>query len=270
MISKDEARKKIEQLVEKFEENKEFYLSPDYNETQTRREFIDPFFKALGWDMDNEKNEPEPYKDVIHEDKIHDGKGVKAPDYCFTIYGHKKFFVEAKKPSVDIKDQISPIYQIRRYGWSASLPVCVLTDFEEFAIYQCTKKPTPNDKPIDERIGYFRYEQYIEEFDYIWEYFSRESVHHGSLDKLVKSDIARRGTETVNKEFLKSLEEWRKLLAVNIALRNPSLTEEEINYAVQQTIDRIIFLRICEDRKVEKYARLSEHLNGDNFYQNLF
>jgi len=270
MISKDEARKKIEQLVEKFEENKEFYLSPDYNETQTRRELIDPFFKALGWDMDNEKNEPEPYKDVIHEDKIYDGKGVKAPDYCFTIYGHKKFFVEAKKPSVDIKDQISPIYQVRRYGWSASLPVCVLTDFEEFAIYQCTKKPTPKDKPIDERIRYFRYKQYIEEFDYIWEYFSRESVHHGSLIKLAKFDIAKRGTEAVNKEFLKSLEEWRKLLAVGIALRNPSLTEEEINYAVQQTIDRIIFLRICEDRKVEKYARLSELLNGDSFYQNLF
>ena len=264
MISKDEAQKEIEKLIEKFDENKEFYLSSEYNEMQTRREFIEPFFKALGWDMDNEKREPEPYKDVIYEDKIYDEKGVKAPDYCFTIYGHKKFFVEAKKPSIDIKEQISPIYQVRRYGWSAGLPVCVLTDFEEFSIYQCTKKPTLKDKPIDERIRYFVYKQYVEEFDYIWEYFSRESVHRGSLEKLAKSDAAKRGTEAVNKEFLKSLEDWRKLLAVNIALRNSNLNEDEINYAVQQTIDRMIFLRICEDRKVEQYGKLKNIIDSKN------
>jgi len=70
-----------------------------YNETQIRREFIDPLFKALGWDIDNQQGHAEAYKDVIHEDAIKVGGATKAPDYCFRIGGVRKFFVEAKKPS---------------------------------------------------------------------------------------------------------------------------------------------------------------------------
>jgi predicted type IV restriction endonuclease len=39
-----------------------------YNETMTRREFLDPLFHALGWDMDNRAGLPENAKEVIHED----------------------------------------------------------------------------------------------------------------------------------------------------------------------------------------------------------
>jgi predicted type IV restriction endonuclease len=83
-------------LVERFDRNAESYRSGQYNETQLRREFIDPFFKALGWDVDNEKGYAEAYKDVIHEDAIKVGASTKAPDYCFRIGGTRKFFVEAK------------------------------------------------------------------------------------------------------------------------------------------------------------------------------
>ena len=53
MISKDEAHKKIASLVERFDEQKDFYRQSDYNETLTRRDFIDPFFKALGRNVNN-------------------------------------------------------------------------------------------------------------------------------------------------------------------------------------------------------------------------
>ena len=46
------------------------------------------------------------------------------------------------------------------------------------------------------------------------------------------------------------------MLARNIALRNPTSTQRELNFAVQRTIDRIIFLRICEDRGIEDYGQL--------------
>lgn len=49
------APKGIADLVERFEGNKESYKSGHYNETRRRREFVDPFFRALGWDMDNEQ-----------------------------------------------------------------------------------------------------------------------------------------------------------------------------------------------------------------------
>jgi hypothetical protein len=64
------APKEIVDLVERFESNLESYKSGHYNETQVRREFVDPFFKALGWDIDNEQGFAEAYKDVIHEDAI--------------------------------------------------------------------------------------------------------------------------------------------------------------------------------------------------------
>jgi predicted type IV restriction endonuclease len=70
MITKEEAYNKIATLVEHFKEHIEVYKQGQYNETQTRREYIDPLFKALGWDIDNEQGLAEAYKEVIHEDKI--------------------------------------------------------------------------------------------------------------------------------------------------------------------------------------------------------
>ncbi|MGC2063966.1 MAG: hypothetical protein WA610_13400 [Thermodesulfovibrionales bacterium] len=122
--------KEITDLIERFERNRESYLSGQYNETQLRREFLDPFFSALGWDVDNKQGYAEAYKDVIHEDALKIGGATKAPDYCFRVGGVKKFFVEAKKPSINLKEDVSPAFQLRRYAWSAKLPLSILMDFE--------------------------------------------------------------------------------------------------------------------------------------------
>lgn len=80
-------------LIERFEQQLDSYKSGAYNEAQLRIEFLDPFFKLLGWDMDNTAGYAEAYKDVIHEDAIRVGdKGTKAPDYCFRIGGTRKFW----------------------------------------------------------------------------------------------------------------------------------------------------------------------------------
>jgi len=271
MHSKEEAHSLISALVERFTEQLPSYKKSDYNETLTRRDFIDPFFKALGWDMNNSAGNAEAYREVIHEDKIKIGSATKAPDYSFRLPGGKRlFFVEAKKPSVYVKDEILPAYQVRRYAWSAKLPISILTDFEEFAVYDCKKKPNISDKASTSRIKYITYKDYLPEFDFIWDNFSKEKVLKGGFDKFVQSDSNKKGTSTVDKEFLVSLDEWRKQLAQNIALRNIHLNEDEINYTVQQTIDRLIFLRIAEDRGVEEYGRLKTFLHGDAYYQNLF
>ena len=136
----------IQTLVETFTLHRAEYQSGAYNETQLRREFIDPFFKALGWDIDNEQGNADAYKDVVHEDSIRVGMSTKAPDYSFRIGGVRKFFVEAKKPSVNIGQDIAPAFQLRRYGWSAKLSLSILTDFEEFAVYDCRVKPVATDK----------------------------------------------------------------------------------------------------------------------------
>ena len=98
MIDKLTAQKKISDLVTRFEEQIDSYKNSNYNETQTRRDFIDPFFKALGWDIDNEQGSAEAYREVIHEDKVKVSGATKAPDYSFRIGVQRKYFVEAKKP----------------------------------------------------------------------------------------------------------------------------------------------------------------------------
>ena len=256
-------------LTERFERNREAYTSGQYNETQLRREFLDPFFEALGWDVNNKKGYAEAYKDVIHEDAIKIGGYTKAPDYCFRIGGVRKFFVEAKKPSVNLKDDISPAFQLRRYAWSARLPLSILTDFDEFVVYDCRIKPDKADKPSTARILYITYSEYQKRWDEISSIFSLDAILKGSFDKYVESGKGKKGTAEVDAAFLKEIESWRELLARNIALRNPSLTQRELNFSVQQTIDRIIFLRICEDRGIEEYGRLLSVLNGANVYQRL-
>ena len=264
-----ETLKQISNLVERFERNIEAYRSPAYNETQLRREFIDPFFEALGWDVMNKAGYAEQYKDVIHEDAIKVAGATKAPDYCFRIGGVRKFFLETKKPSVDIKEQINPAYQLRRYAWSAKLPISILTDFEEMAVYDCRFRPKPTDKPSIGRIRIYNYTQYINSFEEIYSLFSKESVLKGSFDKFAESERLKRGTTEVDAEFLKEIESWREVLAKDIAMRNQKLSIRELNFTVQLTIDRIIFLRMCEDRGIEKYGQIQSLLNGTNTYHRL-
>ncbi len=260
----------IKSLVDRFHRNRDSYSLQSYNETQVRREFIDPFFKALGWDVDNEKGYAEAYKDVIHEPSLKIGESTKAPDYCFRIGGQRKFFLEAKKPFVNIKSSEHPAFQLRRYAWSAKLPLSILTDFEEFAVYECGRiRPAKNDAASKARILYYKYTDYEEKWDEIAGIFHRDSILKGSFDRFIESTKKKRGTAEVDDAFLEEMDQWREILAKHIALRNRGLTERDLNHAVQVTIDRIIFLRICEDRGVEPYGQLNKILDGKNLYSRL-
>jgi len=259
----------VTDLVARFDQQLAAYKSGQYNEAQLRQEFLNPLFKLLGWDMDNEQGYAEAYKDVIHEDSIRVGGAVKAPDYCFRIGGARKFFLEAKKPSVCIKDEPSPAYQLRRYAWSAKLRLSILSDFEELAIYDCRIRPAKDDPAALARIFYCGFRELPAKWGWFASIFSRDAVLKGSFDKFAESTKSKRGTSEVDAAFLAEIEGWRSELARNLALRNPELTQRELNFAVQRTIDRIIFLRICEDRGLEDYGRLRALVNGDRIYPRL-
>jgi predicted type IV restriction endonuclease len=201
------------ELIERFDRNRDAYLSGAYNEFQLRKEFLDPLFETLGWDMQNKLGYAEAYKDVIHEDSIKVGGFTKAPDYCFRVGGTRKFFVEAKKPSVNVKDDTSPAFQLRRYAWSAKLPLSILSDFEEFAVYDCRIKPVKTDKASTARILYMTYEQYPEKWDKIASIFARDSILKGSFDRYVETTKGKKGTAEVDAAFLKEIESWRDSLA---------------------------------------------------------
>src|SRR6266576_5638215 len=157
----------VVELIERFDRNRVAYRSEQYNEARLRIEFLNPLFEALGWDVNNKQGYAEAYKDVIYEDAIKIGAATKAPDYCFRIGGTRKFFVEATKPAINLKEASEPAFQLRRYAWSAKLPLSILTDFEELAIYDCRVKPAKDDKATTARIMYLNYTDYLQRWEEI-------------------------------------------------------------------------------------------------------
>ena len=259
----------LNHLVERFERNLDSYTSGKYNETQLRREFVDPLFELLAWDVSNSKGYAEAYKDVVHEDAVKIGGRTKAPDYAFRVGGARKFFVETKAPHRNLNKDPDPAFQLRRYAWSAKLPLSILTDFEEFSVYDTRIRPFKTDKAVTTRILYLRYTDYIRRWSEIAKVFSRDAILTGAFDAYAESKRAKRGTAEVDESFLQEIESWRETLAKNLALRNPDMGLRLLNTAVQRTIDRIVFLRICEDRGIEPYGQLRALLNGGNVYGRL-
>lgn len=243
------------------------YTASDYKELRLREEFLNPLFEELGWDVTNRAGYAEAYKDVVHEDALRiSGVGLAAPDLSFRIGGTRKFFVEAKKPAISIKDDPAPAAQLRRYSWSAKLPLGIVTDFQEFAIYDTRIRPREGDKASASRLFYCTYEQLPEHWDFIAGIFSRDAVLRGSFDKYATTAKGKRGTAEFDDEFLRDMEHWRVVLARNLALRNATLTQRDLNFAVQRILDRIIFLRIAEDRGIESYGQLQALTAGPRIY----
>ena len=148
-------------------------------------------------------------------------------------------------------------------------PVSILTDFEEFIVYDTRMLPKKTDKATTARIKYFRYTDYAGAWDEIASIFSKDAVLKGSFDRYADSTRAKKGTAEVNDKFLGDVETWRRILAQNLALRNKQLSQRELNFVVQRTIDRIVFLRICEDRGIEEYGRLQQLQKGTDVYSRL-
>jgi hypothetical protein len=261
----------IQPLVDKYTFHRDAYLrgQEKYNEIQLRQDFIDPLFKALGWDVNNNKGHSEAYREVMLGEPFRVRGKTQYFDYTFRIGNQRKFIVETKKPSVKIKDDAEAALQVRQYAWNTKLPLSILTNFEEFAVYDCTKKPSNSDAAAVARIEYFTYKDYPEKWDWIVSIFSQDSILKGSFDKYAESQKGKKGTATVDDDILTEIETWRDALAKNIALRNPALSVDELNTVVQRTIDRIIFLRICEDRGIEEYTTLHKLIEGEQVYTRL-
>jgi hypothetical protein len=178
------APSRIRELVEQFHRNRDEYRKHGLNETQLRREYLDPFFEALGWDFANRQGHAPAYREVIHEDAVKIGGVGEAPDYSFRIGGTRKFFVEAKNAAINLKDNPAPAYQLRRYAWSAKLPLSILTDFEEFVVYDCHARPSSTDKTSAHRSLYLTYDQYETKWDGIASIFAKGRRPQGLLRQI--------------------------------------------------------------------------------------
>ena len=262
----------VQKLVERFQLYRADYHKDAYNETALRNEFLDVFWTNLGWDVNNSGGAAPSKRDATLEFalKVEDEGLAKSrrPDYAFRVgevSDKEVFFVEAKKPSVNVRNDPKPAYQIRSYGFNAKLPFCVLSDFEEFAVYDCRFQPILTDGAEKARVNYWTCEQYADNWDEIEALFGREAVAKGALARRAALE-QKRGTTTVDALFLKLIGDWRERLARDLIHKNPKLSAPNLNYAVQMTLDRIIFLRMAEDRDLEPWGTLQNIARKPNVY----
>lgn len=250
----------LQKLVEHFEVNIEFYKDTKkaYNEHSCRIEFIDPFLKILGWDVANEKGAAPQYREVIAENY---SSRSDRPDYTMTLRGVAKFFVEAKKPSVDITKVDAPAIQTRKYGWNAKHRLAVLTNFEFLAIYDTCHFPLENDSCTVARYRLYHYSEYVEKLDEICGLISRSTVYSGAFDQYLDANFPASGgqTQQVDELFLSQINNWRIALSNELYAKGGRYTSLEVlNDVVQEFINQIVFLRICEDRNLPLYHNLKE------------
>jgi hypothetical protein len=292
----------IRDLVQDFAEHIRELKSPRYKESRLRLDYLDDFWRLLGWTVGSTDQPPqnvdvliEPSMDSVEDD----GLRMRAPDYLFRLNGFPRFIVEAKKPSIDVDADRRAIYQAKGYAWNATNPLAILTDFEQFRLYDTTLRPilTEPSRGLIQEFS-LNFEEYSSKWDEIEATFGRESVAGGSLERLlakVKKQSPRRrvrsvdrmlfdlrGAEPVDRVFLDYLETYRKHLARAIYHDNKKDFPEantlhgaaKLTEAVQRLIDRLVFMRVCEDRGIRKYGALREMLDrisseGGEFYKSL-
>jgi adenine-specific DNA-methyltransferase len=255
-MNMEERKAMVARLAQQFKENEKYYTSKDFVESETRNKFIDPLLEALAWDVKNEKGARHDRQEVITEDRVVIAGQVKHPDYTLCYGGERKIYVEAKQPSIDLKKNPEPALQVRRYAYTSKMPIAILTDFQELAIYDTRIKPKANDTAATARIKYLTYQQYVDQFEELFDQISWNAVDLGKFDTFWETNHHKKGTATVDEDILEMIEKWRLLLAEDIALHNEDLDEFNLTSSVQKIIDRILFLRICEDKEIENRNNL--------------
>ncbi len=260
----DESFRKVCDLVATFQANENYYLSPGYQEAEVRKDFIDKFFMALGWDVNHER-QPNPYEQEVKVERgVAVGPAKRRADYAFHVapnFRDPRFLVEAKKPSRGLANA-DDYFQAIRYGWNKANPLAALTDFDELHILDCRYKPDIA-TALDRQVRKYHYLGYAakEKFAEIYWLLSREAVAAGALEKFAETLPKPRGkaaprvpagrVQAVDESFLEDLDGYRQALAKAFKRENPDLESETLTEITQRTLDRLVFMRFFEDKLIE-------------------
>lgn len=257
----------IKQLIEKYQSDRDYYLTNKYNETLLRSDFLDPFFELLGWDIKNNAGKPTNEREVILEEalKANASENSKKPDYTFRLFSERKFFLEAKKPFVKIETDNETAKQVRRYGFTAKLKISVLSNFEYLIIYDTSVKVEKEDTFQKALVKKYHYTEYESKFEEIKRLLGKEEVYSGAFDSEWKAIENKLNQYSIDNLFLKQINEWRKALGTEIHKYEPTIDEQQLNDIVQSYLNRVLFLRVCEDRNLEDYQTLLKFANTNDF-----
>ena len=235
-------KEEISVLVEKYKEILQNKTQKSYSEEDTIKDFILPLFDILGWKTSDKK-------EVSAQDHI---KGTGRPDYNFKINEITQFYLEAKKLSVDMDDE-DFAFQVINYSWNKGVTYAVLTDFEKIKVFNAQRIDKTD--LMDRMVFEISYENFIDDFETLWK-LSKQSFKEKELDayaeKIGKKEKSV-SVSTVIKKLNEDIQWCRERLTESFEACNESrhIPKDMIDEGVQKLLDRLIFLRVAEDRGVE-------------------
>ncbi len=245
----------LNRLVASFGQRLAELKKPGYAEAQLRDDFLNPFFRALGWDMENRAGLIQSKREVVIESRTGDGR----VDYLFRPERKARFVCEAKKPAEELDGEHPR--QAKRYAWTLGLRIALLSDFEELKIYVVRGNPDKAE-PEDGLIRHYHYTEYVPKARELWDLLARDIVAGGSVERLVASlpkKLRPVRTKDFDEEFLTFLDGHRRALASDLIRHNDRddlLEGTRLNDAVQSILDRLLFIRISEARGIDMGTKL--------------
>ena len=259
-----------------FQRDLSHFESGTYNEASLRQQFLDPLFRSLGWDVGNLKGLIHTEREVDIEVSTATAGTKTRADYVFRVARIERFTCEAKKPSEILHN--GHIYQAKRDAWARGIPFAILSDFEELKVYVVSSRPS-RDNPKEGEYLTLHHSQYLGAARQLWDLLAYENVAGGCLDRLIDAlpkrtlrGRAKQGwlfrperTQSLDAEFLNLLDDNRQRLGSDLLKNNDRddlLAGNHLNEAAQRIIDRLVFLRICEDRGIDTGSLLTSILSG--------
>lgn len=243
-MTKQEAKQQIAKLIEKYQRLVDTKTVNSYNEAQTRNEFIEPLFGFLGWDMRNLENPNE----VTTEENVSKGR----VDLAFRLNHIPVMFLEAKALKVDL-DEWKWAEQAINYSWNKSVTWAILSDFEGIKVFNAEIPP----KGLYQNLFFeLKWHEYLDRFDQLW-LLSKESFEEKLLEKQAEKWGKLTKRKQVGEKLFEDLTQWRALLTKDFKESNSSVADDALDEGVQKVLDRLIFIRTAEDRKIEQNILLS-------------
>jgi len=253
------ARAQVAGLVREFAADADRYTSTAFGEAETRTQFIDRFFEALGWDVTNRAQAHLYDQDVIPETRLRIGPVMRYADYGFRLDARAVFYVEAKAANQNI-DMPKHVFQAKRYAWSSTrAELAVLTDFETLRVFDARILPSIQQPKAGELEQFhMNYTEYVENFPELWRTFAKSRVAQDSVREFLGGVDSSLERIEVDRAFLADLDRFRSDLGRDLYTANPRLTAEKLNEATHHILNQIVFSRVLEDRDIEPTGRLRE------------
>ena len=269
--NKEVAREKLSKLIERYNKTLRGKDHKDISE-ETIRTWLNEFLAVFGWDVQNTVQ--------VLQERVLSGHQVKKlqeissthkkPDYTLMNGTNIKSFLDAKSLDVNIFTSKETAFQIRSYGWSAQSPCAFVSNFEQLVIYDTCFMPSPEQSAA---MGTKQYsiDEYITNFDILYEHLWRDNICTNHLEQIYKTK-AIEGNNQLDSNFMLMLSDFRIKLAKRLVELNPNIIKNNslLNYYVQVILDRIIFIRVCESKEIEKQEKLKHFLDAKNGFWDSF